>query len=81
MGRKPKDKSGTAKQADKLFRVLFKTPLQRELSQRDAEIASLCKREIDKGSCKMYVYEMYAKIYGLSVNHVGKIYREGVRYV
>jgi hypothetical protein len=28
----------------------------------------------------MFVYEKYAQIYGLSVNHLGNIYREGVKY-
>lgn len=81
MCEKQKDSSGTAKTADKLYRVLLKTPRQREISRRNAEIASRCKREIEKGSDNMYVYEFVGKIYGLSTNHVGEIYRKGVMYV
>jgi hypothetical protein len=80
MCEKLKDSSGTANTAEKLFRVLLKTPRQRELSKRNAEISSRCRREIERGSDNMYVYEKYSKIYGLSINHIGDIYRKGVVY-
>ncbi len=80
MCEKLNDNAGTAKKAVKLFHVVLKTARQRELSQRNADIASQCKREIDGGSYNMCVYEKYSRIYGLSRNRVGDIYRKGVRY-
>lgn len=80
MCEKLKDGCGAAKRGDKLFRVLLKTPRQRELSKRNAEIASYCKRECDKGSATMYVYDVLSKMYGLSANQIGTICREGGRY-
>lgn len=78
MCEKLQDKSGTAKQAGKLFRVLFKTPQQRELLHRNAEISSRCRHERDLGMDALYVYEKLGRIYGLSTNHIGSIYRKGV---
>ena len=80
MSKNPKDTSGTAQRTGGLFRVLLKTPRQRELSRRNAEISSSFRREHSKGSDKMCVYETLSRIYGLSVNHIGDICREGVSH-
>lgn len=81
MSKKSQDKGGAAGQAGKLFRVLLKTPRQRDIARRNAEISSQGRRECEKGSSKMHVYETLSRIYGLSVNHIGSICREGVNYV
>ena len=53
MCEKLKDKGGTAMTADNPYRSLFKTPRQREVSRRNAEIASRFRREHKKGSAKI----------------------------
>ena len=80
MCEKLKDKGGTAMTADNPYRSLFKTPRQREVSRRNAEIASQFRREHKKGSDAMSIYEMLGKMYGLTTNYVGDICRRGVTY-
>ena len=63
----------------KPFRVLFRTQSQREKENRNEAIVKRFLREYEKGSDKMYIYELLSQIYCLSVSQIGYICRKGVK--